>query len=75
MNCQYVQLALSKPLHAAVLHLCLPYISISVDDLSGQFTTWIVIIATMHMDLVATGNIDIGACSLITQQARHALSQ
>jgi len=53
---------------------CLTF-PISVDDLSGQFTTWIVIIATMHMGLVATGNIDIGACSLITQQARHALSQ
>ena len=53
---------------------CLTFL-ISVYDLIRQLSAWTVIIATMHTGLVATGNVDIEACCLITQQAWHALSQ
>ena len=43
-------------------------------DVIRQLGAWTVIVATMQMGTVATGNIAIEACCLNTQQAWHPVS-
>lgn len=50
-------------------------LSSSIFDMIRQLGAWTVIAATMQMGTVATGNIAIEACCLITQQAWHAAFQ
>jgi len=44
-------------------------------DMIWQLGAWTVIVATMQVDVMATGNIDVEAECHITQQAWHAVSQ